>query len=148
MEVILLERVRNLGHLGETVNVKAGYARNYLLPYGKAVVANKANVAYFEQRRSELEKTAAELLAKANARAKQMEGLSIVIARKASDEGKLFGSVSVHDVLDAIVAQNIEVEKRELNLVEGPIRSVGEFPLEIHLHSDVIVNLAVTVKAE
>lgn len=148
MEVILLERVRNLGHLGETVNVKAGYARNYLLPYGKAVVANKANIAYFEQRRAELEKTAADLLGKANARAKQMEGLSIVITRKASEEGKLFGSVTVHDIMDAISAQNIEIEKRELNLVEGPIRSVGQFPLEVHLHSDVIVGLTITVEAE
>ena len=148
MQVVLLERVRNLGHLGDKVNVKAGYARNFLIPYGKAVPATKDNIAYFEMRRAELEKADAEALAKAQKRADAMKDVVIVIKRKTAEEGKLYGSVGLHDVLDALLASSIEVEKRELNLPEGAIRSVGEYVVEAHLHSDIIVELKVVVEAE
>ncbi|KZY59005.1 50S ribosomal protein L9, partial [Oleiphilus sp. HI0061] len=131
MEVILLEKVGKLGGLGDKVTVKAGYGRNFLLPYGKAVAANEANVAEFEARRAELEKAAAEKLAAAEARAEQLNEKEVTIVSRAGDEGKLFGSIGVRDVADAVTAAGVEVAKSEVRLPEGAIRNVGEFDVAI-----------------
>lgn len=148
MEVILLERIRNLGKVGDRVNVKSGYARNFLVPEQKAVLATKENIEMFEARRAELEKAAQESLDKAQARAKAFEGLNIKIARKAAEDGKLFGSVSVYDVIDAIKAAGVEIERRELTMPEQQVRSLGEYEFYIELHSDVVVPMVLTVEAE
>jgi len=148
MEVILLEKVANLGSLGDKVKVKAGYGRNFLLPYGKAVPATEANLKAFEERRAELEKAAAEALAAAQARAEALEGASFSISSKAGDEGKLFGSIGVRDIAEVISAAGTAVEKSEVRLPEGPIREIGEFDIELHLHSDVDVTVKLAVVAE
>ena len=148
MEVILLEKVANVGSLGAKVKVKAGYGRNFLLPYGKAVPATEANVKAFEERRAELEKAAAEKLAAAQARAEALEGASFTITSKAGEEGKLFGSIGVRDIADAITAGGTEVEKSEVRLPEGPIRVTGEYEIELQLHSDVEVSVKLAVVAE
>ncbi|MFO7994802.1 MAG: 50S ribosomal protein L9 [Marinobacter sp.] len=148
MEVILLEKVANLGSLGDKVKVKAGYGRNFLLPYGKAVPATAENLKAFEERRAELEKVAAEKLAEAQTRGETLEGSSVTITSKAGEEGKLFGSIGVRDIADAITAAGTEVEKSEVRLPEGPIRVVGEYEIELQLHSDVsvVINLAVVAE--
>ncbi|MDS1311887.1 50S ribosomal protein L9 [Marinobacter xiaoshiensis] len=148
MEVILLEKVANLGTLGDKVKVKSGYGRNYLLPYGKAAPATEANVKAFEERRAELEKAAAEKLAAAQTRAEALEGASFTVTSKAGDEGKLFGSIGVRDIADVITAAGTEVEKSEVRLPEGPLRSTGEYEIELHLHSDVEVTVKLAVIAE
>ncbi len=148
MEVILLEKVANLGSLGDKVKVKAGYGRNFLVPYGKAVPATKDNLEAFEARRAELEKAAAEKLASAEARAEKLNGASFTISSKAGDEGKLFGSIGVRDIADAISTSGTEVEKSEVRLPEGPIRAVGEYDIELQLHSDVTAEVKLTVVAE
>ncbi|MDX1551099.1 MAG: 50S ribosomal protein L9 [Marinobacter sp.] len=148
MEVILLEKVANLGSLGDKVKVKAGYGRNFLLPYGKAVPATADNLKAFEERRAELEKAAAEKLAEAQARAEKLEGASVTITSKAGEEGKLFGSIGVRDIADAITATGTEVEKSEVRLPEGPLRVVGEYEIELQLHSDVTVVINLAVVAE
>jgi large subunit ribosomal protein L9 len=148
MEVILLEKVANLGTLGDKVNVKSGYGRNFLLPYGKAVPATEANLNAFEERRAELEKAAAEKLAVAQARAEKLESASFTISSKAGDEGKLFGSIGVRDVADTITAAGTDVEKSEVLLPEGPLRAVGEYEIELKLHSDVYVTVKLAVVAE
>lgn len=148
MEVILLEKVANLGSLGDKVKVKAGYDRNFLLPYGKAVPATADNLKAFEERRAELEKAAAEKLAEAQTRAEALEGSSVTITSKAGEEGKLFGSIGVRDIADAITATGTEVEKSEVRLPEGPIRVVGEYEIELQLHSDLTVAINLAVVAE
>ncbi|SDX59946.1 50S ribosomal protein L9 [Marinobacter mobilis] len=148
MEVILLEKVANLGSLGDKVSVKAGYGRNFLLPYGKAVAATEANVKAFEERRAELEKAAAEKLTAAQSRAEALEGASFTITSKAGDEGKLFGSIGVRDIAEVVSAGGTEVEKSEVRLPEGPIRTTGEFDVELQLHSDVSVEVKLAVVAE
>jgi large subunit ribosomal protein L9 len=148
MEVILLEKVANLGSLGDKVKVKAGYGRNFLLPYGKAVPATADNLKAFEERRAELEKAAAEKLSEAQARAEKLEGASVTITSKAGEEGKLFGSIGVRDIADAITATGTEVEKSEVRLPEGPLRVVGEYEIELQLHSDVTVVINLAVVAE
>ena len=148
MEVILLEKVGKLGGLGDKVNVKAGYGRNYLVPYGKAVPATKANVESFEARRAELEKAAAEKLAAAEARAEKLNELELSIVAKAGDEGKLFGSIGTRDIADAIVAAGAEADKTEVRLPEGVIRSTGEFEIDVQLHSDVTATVKLSVTAE
>lgn len=148
MEVILLEKVANLGSLGDKVKVKAGYGRNFLLPYGKAVPATADNLKAFEERRAELEKAAAEKLAEAQTRGETLEGSSVTITSKAGEEGKLFGSIGVRDIADAITAAGTEVEKSEVRLPEGPIRVVGEYEIELQLHSDVTVVINLAVVAE
>ncbi len=147
MEVILLEKVANLGSLGDKVKVKAGYGRNFLLPYGKAVPATVENIKAFEERRAELEKAAAEKLAAAQARAEALEGASFTITSKAGEEGKLFGSIGVRDVADAITAGGTDVEKSEVRLPEGPIRLTGEYEIELQLHTDVEVTINLAVVA-
>lgn len=148
MQVILLERVRNLGNLGDKVNVKSGYGRNFLIPQGKAVFATEDNVTKFEARRAELEKAAADVLDAAKARAAKLEGLTVTISRKAGEEGKLFGSVGTSDIADAISAAGVEIEKQEVQMPNGPLREVGEFEVEVSLHTDVTQNITVVVAAE
>ncbi len=148
MEVILLEKVGKLGGLGDKVNVKSGFGRNFLLPYGKAVMATEANVAEFEARRSELEAQAAEIKAAAVSRAEALEEIELSIVAKAGDEGKLFGSIGTRDLADAICAAGIDVAKSEVRLPDGPIRSVGEFDVAIQLHSDVTSEVRIIVTAE
>ncbi|MFZ5514208.1 MAG: 50S ribosomal protein L9 [Pseudomonadota bacterium] len=148
MEVILLSKVENLGNLGDVVKVRNGYARNFLIPYGKAKAATKANVAEFEARRAELEKAAAEALAAAQARAAQLEGVAVTIAGKAGTEGKLFGSIGTAEIADALTAAGHAVEKREVRMPTGPLRAVGEYDIELHLHTDVNTSVKVNVIAE
>lgn len=148
MEVILLERVANLGNLGDRVTVRSGYGRNFLVPSNKAVPANEANIAEFESRRAELEKAAAEVLAAAQSRAEAIAAVgSITIKANAGDEGKLFGSIGVTDIVDAASAAGIEVERREVSLPEA-IRNVGEFEVSFQLHSDVAQTIKLTIEAE
>ena len=148
MEVILLEKVANLGSLGDKVKVKAGYGRNFLLPYGKAVPATEANVKAFEERRAELEKAAAEKLAAAQARAEALEGASFTITSKAGDEGKLFGSIGPRDLADAISSAGIDIAKSEVRMPNGPIRQTGEYDITLHLHAEVDAVVRVVVVAE
>jgi len=148
MEVILLEKVENLGGLGDKVSVKAGFARNYLVPAGKAKFATKANIEEFEARRAELEKQAAEALTAAQERQSKLEGMSLVIKAKAGSEGKLFGSISNKEIADAITAEGVAVEKREIRMPEGPLRTIGEFTIGLHLHTDIDVTVNVTIEAE
>ena len=148
MEVILLEKVGKLGSLGDKVSVRAGYGRNFLIPFGKAVPANDANIAEFEARRAELEKAAAEKLAQAQARAEQLNEKSVTIVSKAGDEGKLFGSIGVRDIADAITASGVEVAKSEVRLPQGSIRNIGEFDITLQLHSEVEAVIKLVVVAE
>jgi len=148
MNVILLEKINRLGVLGDQVKVKAGFGRNYLIPQGKALPATKANVEMFESRRAELEKAAAESMASAQARADQLNGKEVVIVRKAGDEGRMFGSVNNQDVADALTAAGNEVAKREVRMPEGAIRELGEYELQLHLHTDVNASVKVIVEAE
>jgi len=148
MEVILLQKVANLGNIGDRVKVKPGFGRNFLLPQGKAALATAANVARFEERRVDLEKKAADDLALARGRATRLEGHALTITAKVGGEGKLFGSIGTADIAEALSADGIEVERSEVRLPGGPIRLVGEHHVKVHLHSDVEVDLTVTVAAE
>jgi large subunit ribosomal protein L9 len=148
MQVILLDEVQNLGDLGEEVKVKPGYARNYLIPQGKAVIANEENRKKFEAHRLELEKLHAETLAKAQERAGAIDGAEVQIARKVGEEGKLFGSVTTGDIVDAMAQAGHEIKRSELHLSTGPIKQVGEFELSVSLHPEVHVKIKVAVVAE
>ena len=148
MEVILLSKVENLGALGDKVSVKSGFARNYLIPQGKAKFATPENIAEFEARRAELEAEAASALATAEARKAKIDGATITIAAKEASEGKLFGSVGNIDVLDALTAQGLEVEKREIRMPDGAFRNIGEYQVELHLHSDVDATVTINIVAE
>ena len=147
MEVILLENIRNLGGLGDKVDVRAGYGRNFLIPQGKAVPANKENIEAFEARRAELEAKAQAELDAAQARAAQFEDLSVTIAAKSGDEGKLFGSIGTRDIAEAVSAVGVELEKSEVAMPEGPIRAIGEYEFTVTLHSEVTADLKVLVVA-
>ena len=148
MEVILLDNIANLGGLGDRVSVKAGYGRNYLVPQGYALPATKANIEEFEKRRAELEKQAAERLAAAEARKATIDGASVTIARKAGDEGKLFGSVGTADIAEALTAAGTEVDKSEVRMPEGVFRATGVYDIAIHLHADVDATVTINVVAE
>jgi large subunit ribosomal protein L9 len=148
MQVILLEKVGKLGTLGDKVNVKSGYGRNYLIPYGKAVSATKDNLTAFEARRSELEAAAEQKLAAAESRATQLEEFSVTITSKAGDEGKLFGSIGARDIAEAVSAAGVAIEKSEVKLPEGSLRDLGEYPITLQLHSDASVEISVIVVAE
>lgn len=149
MNVILLEKVRNLGALGQTVHVKPGYGRNFLIPQGKAVYATPENVKKFEARRKELEKHEAELLAAAQARKAAIDALGVVtIHSKAGEEGKLFGSLGTRDIAEAIAKAGVEIAKSEIDLPSGPLRMVGDYELTIELHSDVVAVVKVSVVSE
>ena len=148
MEVILLEKVANLGNLGDKVTIKSGYGRNYLVPQGKAVAATADKIKEFEVRRAELEKAAAEKLAAANARANALEKLTIVITHKAGDEGKLFGSVGTQNIADAITEAGAKVEKHEVRMPDGVIRHLGVYDIDINLHTDVVKTMSIEIAAE
>jgi large subunit ribosomal protein L9 len=148
MEVILLEKITNLGSLGDKVSVKPGYGRNYLIPTGLAVPATKQNLQAFEARRADLEQQAAEKLAAAEARRSQIEALHVTIARKTGEEGKLFGSVGTTDIAEAVTAAGVEVGKQEVRLPEGPLRVAGDHDITLHLHSDVDATVKLSIVAE
>jgi len=148
MEIILLESIDRLGGLGDLVNVRPGFARNYLLPKGKAKLATAANIAEIAERRAELEKHEAEVLKAAKARAEQLEGLEISITAKAGGEGKLFGSVTNANITEAVNEKGIELEKSEVRMPEGPIRLAGEYDIDLHLHTDVNATIKLTVIGE
>lgn len=145
MQIILLEKVVNLGGLGDVVKVKDGYARNYLIPQGKAKRATAANMAEFEARRAELERVQAEKLAAAQELAGKLEGLMVQVTRKAGMDGRLFGSVTNADVAEAMAAQGYEIERSAIRMPEGPLKSVGDVQLEVALHSDVVTTITVSV---
>lgn len=147
MEVILLQRIENLGNLGDQVKVKPGYARNFLLPKGKATEATPANIAKFQARRAELEKAAADAQATAQRRATELEGTVVTIAANTASEGRLFGSVGPAEIVDAMAAAGAEIAKREVQMSEGPIRQTGEYDIVLRLHSDVEVTIRVNVIA-
>jgi large subunit ribosomal protein L9 len=148
MEVILLEKIANSGNLGDKVTIKSGYGRNYLVPQGKAVAATAKKIAEFEARRAELEKAAAEKLSAAQKLGNELSKLQIVITHKAGDEGRLFGSVGTHNIAEAITAAGIAIEKHQIRLPHGAIRHIGEYPIDINLHSDVVVTLNIKIAAE
>ena len=148
MEVILLEKVGKLGGLGDRVTVKGGYARNFLLPQGRAVLATETNVAEFEARRAELEKAAQEALAAAEARAEGLNEKRIEIAAKAGDEGKLFGSIGTRDIAEAAEAAGLTLDKSEVRLPEGPLRTTGEHSVQVQLHAEVFATVIVAVTGE
>ncbi|MBV1883957.1 MAG: 50S ribosomal protein L9 [Pseudomonadales bacterium] len=148
MEVILLEKTRNLGDLGDKVSVKAGYGRNYLIPQGKAVPATASNVEHFESRRAELEKKAQENKGVAEGRLESLEKLSVTIAANSGEEGKLFGSIGTRDLAIAITEAGVPIEKSEINLPEGAIRLVGDYDISIQLHNDVVGVVKVAIVAE
>ncbi|MGH1542908.1 MAG: 50S ribosomal protein L9 [Arenicella sp.] len=148
MQIILLEKITNLGNLGDLVNVKSGYARNYLVPQGKATIATEENIKKFEERRTELEKASADKLQAAQARANEMSGQQVEIISRASEEGKLFGSVGVYEVAEAFTAKGLELNKSEVQLPEGPLKDVGEHEVAINVHSEVDFTVIVTIIAE
>ncbi len=148
MQVILMEKIRYLGNVGDRVEVKGGYGRNYLLPTGKAVFASPDNIARFEQQRADIEKTAADALGRAQARATALEGVTVSLAHKAGEGGRLFGSVTTREIATALTTAGHAVDKQELNLPEGAIRTVGSFPLDVNLHADLVARLTVEVVAE
>ncbi len=148
MQIILMEKVVNLGQMGDVVKVKNGYARNFLIPQGKAKRVTEAAVAEFEAKRAELEKAQAEILAAAQAHAAKLEGLMVQISQKAGMDGKLFGSVTNVDIVDALKAQGFEVEKAMIRMPEGPLKQVGDHPLIVALHSDVLAHITVSVLGE
>ena len=148
MDVSLLQKVANLGTIGDRVNVKSGYGRNYLLPAGKATLATPANVAHFEARRAELEKAAADQLSAATARAAALAEFKLTITSKAGSEGKLFGSVGTTDIAEAVTAAGHALSRSEVRLPNGPLRAIGEHSVAVHLHTDITVPLAITIVAE
>ncbi len=148
MEVILLQKVANLGNIGDKVKVKPGFGRNYLLPQGKAALATPANLQKFEARRAELEKLAADELASARLRSGQLENFRLTMTAKAGGEGKLFGSIGTSDIAEALSVAGIRIERSEVRLPAGPIRLVGEHHVKLHLHTDLVIDLPVDVVAE
>ncbi|MEO8459680.1 MAG: 50S ribosomal protein L9 [Dokdonella sp.] len=148
MELILLQKVKNLGNLGDKVKVKPGYGRNYLVPQGKAAAATAANLAEFEQRRSDYEAKADQQLSGAEARKASLENASVTLSAHASPEGKLFGSVGSRDIAEAFTAAGHTLSKGEVIMSEGPIRHIGEFEVKVHLHADVNTTVKVIVNAD
>ena len=148
MQIILMEKVVNLGLMGDVVKVKNGYARNFLIPQGKAKRVTEAAVAEFQAKRAELEKAQAEILAAAQAHAAKLDGLMVQISQKSGIDGKLFGSVTNVDIVDALKLQGLEVEKSMIRMPQGPLKQVGDHPLVVALHSDVLANITVSVRGE
>jgi len=148
MQVILLEKIANLGELGEVVKVKDGYARNYLIPHGKAKRATEANLKAFEVRRAELEKAQAAARAKAQERGAKLDALTLQITQKAGVDGRLFGSVTNYDIVEALQKQGHEVERSQIRMPQGPLKQVGDYPIQIALHTDVDVTVTVSVLGE
>jgi large subunit ribosomal protein L9 len=145
MQISLLEKVINLGTLGDVVRVKDGYARNFLIPQGKAKRATTASLADFEKRRAELEKAHAEMLAQTQEKGAKLEGLMVQVTQKAGVDGKLFGSVTNSDVSEALKKQGFEVPKAAIRMPEGPLKMIGDYPLKVSLHADVVVSITVSV---
>ncbi|HSI23859.1 MAG TPA: 50S ribosomal protein L9 [Methylophilaceae bacterium] len=148
MQVILLEKVTNLGTLGDIVKVKDGYGRNFLIPQGKAKRATEANKAEFAAKRAELEKKQAEILAAAQARAEKLAGFMLQISQKAGVDGRLFGSVTNHDIAEALTAQGFDVNKSEIRMPNGPLKTIGDHPISVAPHADVVVDITVSVLGE
>ena len=148
MQVILMEKLANLGNLGDVVRVKDGYARNYLIPHGKAKRATEANIKAFEVRRAELEKAQAEALGKAQERGAKLDGLTLQIAQKAGVDGRLFGSVTNYDIVEALTKQGHEIERSQVRMPDGALKQVGEYKLQVALHADVVVAINVAVVGE
>ena len=148
MQVILMEKVANLGELGDVVKVKDGFARNFLIPEGKAKRATPENLKMFEAKRAELEKAQGEVLAKARERGTKLEGLTLQITQKAGPDGRLFGSVTNYDIVEALHKQGHEVERANIRMPQGPLKQVGDFPIQIALHTDVTVTITVSVLGE
>ncbi len=148
MQLILLEKVKHLGDLGEEVKVRSGYGRNYLIPQGKALPATPGNKAVFEARRAELEKVQNERLSEARERAERLTEMSVIIPRKVGGEGRLFGSVSALDIAEALTTAGVEVARQEIRLATGPLRQTGEYTVGVHLHGDVDAQVVVHVVAE
>jgi large subunit ribosomal protein L9 len=148
MQVILLEKVTNLGNLGDIVKVKDGYGRNFLIPQGKAKRATEANKAEFAAKRAELEKKQAEILAAAQARAEKLAGFMLQISQKAGVDGRLFGSVTNHDIAESLTAQGFEVSKSEIRMPNGPLKTIGDHPVSVAPHADVVVDITVSVLGE
>lgn len=148
MEVILLEQVVNLGRLGDVVSVKQGYARNFLIPQGKAKRATKENLAEFEQRRAELEAQQAQILADAQAKLEKVNGVSVEVVQKAGVDGRLFGSVTHYDIADALKAKGHEINKNQIQMPTGPIKQIGDSEISISLHADVTATITVSVKPD
>ncbi len=148
MQVILMEKVVNLGNLGDVVKVRDGYARNFLIPQGKAKRVTPENLAEFEQRRAELERSQADKLTGAQEKAAKLEGLMVQVTRKAGVDGRLFGSVTNFDIAEALKVQGFEVEKADIRLPEGPLKQIGDAHVQIALHSDVVVSITVSVLGE
>ncbi|MGE5129655.1 MAG: 50S ribosomal protein L9 [Sphingomonadaceae bacterium] len=148
MQVILMEKVVNLGNLGDVVKVRDGFARNYLIPQGKAKRATPDNLKAFEARRAELEKAQADSLAKAQERAAKLEGLMVQVTQKAGVDGRLFGSVGNYDIVEALEKQGIEIERSQVRMPQGPLKQVGDYPVQVVLHSDVVATITVSVLGE
>jgi large subunit ribosomal protein L9 len=148
MQVILMEKVANLGELGDVVKVKDGYARNFLIPHGKAKRATPDNLKAFESRRADLEKAQADVLAKAQERGSKLDGLTVQITQKAGPDGRLFGSVTNYDIVEALQKQGHEVERANIRMPQGPLKQVGEYPLQVALHTDVTITVKVAVLGE
>jgi large subunit ribosomal protein L9 len=148
MEIILLQKVANLGNIGDRVKVKSGYGRNFLLPQGKATLATADNIAKFEARRAEFEKTAREELSGAQGRAAKLEGVKLSLTAKAGSEGKLFGSIGTSDIAEALTKQGHAIERSEVRLPHGPIRQAGDHVVQVHLHTDITVDVPVVIVAE
>jgi large subunit ribosomal protein L9 len=148
MQIILLEKIANLGNLGEVVKVRDGFARNYLIPNGKARRATPENVKQFEERRAELESAQAEALTQAQEKGAKLDGLMVQVTQKAGVDGKLFGSVTTVDISDALKTQGFDVPKAQIRMPQGPLKQVGDHPLKIALHADVVVTITVSVLGE
>ena len=148
MQVILMEKVANLGELGDVVKVKDGFARNFLIPHGKAKRATEANLKAFESRRAELEKAQAAALAQAKERGQKLEGLTLQITQKAGPDGRLFGSVTNYDVVEALQKQGHEVDRSNIRMPQGPLKQVGDYPIQVALHTDVTATITVSVLGE
>ena len=148
MQVILMEKVANLGELGDVVKVKDGFARNFLIPHGKAKRATEANRKEFESKRAELEKAQAEQLAAAKSRGEKLEGLTLQITQKAGPDGRLFGSVTNYDIVEALKKQGHDIDRSNIRMPQGPLKQVGDFPIQVGLHTDVTVTINVSVLGE
>ena len=148
MQIILLEKIANVGDLGDVVKVKQGYARNYLIPQGKAKRATPENLKSIEAKRADLEKAAGEKLVAAQALAAKLEGMAIQVTQKAGVDGRLFGSVTNMDIVEALKAQGVEIEKSMIRMPSGPLKQVGEYPLTVILHTDVTAHISVSVRAD
>ena len=148
MQIILMDKVVNLGNLGDVVKVKDGYARNFLIPYGRARRATQANMDAFSVQKAELERVAAEKLADAQRRGEKLEGFAVTVSQKAGVDGRLFGSITNADIADALTAQGHEVSKADVRMPDGPFKAIGEYPVVLGLHHDVVANITVTVVGE